>query len=141
MADYGGIIMDTENIFTTDANRKEVKEIRENVSKLELISNQILADLEKDFTFSEQQHTVEMKNMQTELNRVRQKFDNDRNETAIRSNNEIAAVRRDMNSNFEKKKKLLKMSYPICGVLFWMQLESKGEIRWDIWRRCRICEK
>ena len=60
--------MDTENIFTTDANRKEVKEIRENVSKLELISNQILADLEKDFTFSEQQHTVEMKNMQTELN-------------------------------------------------------------------------
>ena len=71
--------MDTENIFTTDANRKEVKEIRENVSKLELISNQILADLEKDFTFSEQQHTVEMKNMQTELNRVRQKFDNDRN--------------------------------------------------------------
>lgn len=103
MADYGGIIMDTENIFTTDANRKEVKEIRENVSKLELISNQILADLEKDFTFSEQQHTVEMKNMQTELNRVRQKFDNDRNETAIRSNNEIAAVRRDMNNQLNGK--------------------------------------
>ncbi len=95
--------MDTENIFTTDANRKEVKEIRENVSKLELISNQILADLEKDFTFSEQQHTVEMKNMQTELNRVRQKFDNDRNETAIRSNNEIAAVRRDMNNQLNGK--------------------------------------
>ena len=93
--------MDTENIFTTDANRKEVKEIRENVSKLELISNQILADLEKDFTFSEQQHTVEMKNMQTELNRVRQKFDNDRN--AIRSNNEIAAVRRDMNNQLNGK--------------------------------------
>lgn len=103
MADYGGIIMDTENIFTTDANRKEVKEIRENVSKLELISNQILADLEKDFTFSEQQYTVEMKNMQTELNRVRQKFDNDRNETAIRSNNEIAAVRRDMNNQLNGK--------------------------------------
>ena len=103
MADYGGIIMDTENIFTTDANRKEVKEIRENVSKLELISNQILADLEKDFTFSEQQHTVEMKNMQTELNRVRQKFDNDRYETAIRSNNEIAAVRRDMNNQLNGK--------------------------------------
>ena len=95
--------MDTENIFTTDANRKEGKEIRENVSKLELISNQILADLEKDFTFSEQQHTVEMKNMQTELNRVRQKFDNDRNETAIRSNNEIAAVRRDMNNQLNGK--------------------------------------
>ena len=95
--------MDTENIFTTDANRKEVKEIRENVSKLELISNQILADLEKDFTFSEQQHTVEMKNMQTELYRVRQKFDNDRNETAIRSNNEIAAVRRDMNNQLNGK--------------------------------------
>ena len=95
--------MDTENIFTTDANRKEVKEIRENVSKLELISNQILADLEKDFTFSEQQHTVEMKNMQTELNRVRQKFDNDRNETAIRSNNEIAAVRRGMNNQLNGK--------------------------------------
>lgn len=95
--------MDTENIFTTDANRKEVKEIRENVSKLELISNQILADLEKDFTFSEQQYTVEMKNMQTELNRVRQKFDNDRNETAIRSNNEIAAVRRDMNNQLNGK--------------------------------------
>ena len=95
--------MDTENIFTTDANRKEVKEIRENVSKLELISNQILADLEKDFTFSEQQHTVEMKNMQTELNRVRQKFDNDRNETAIRSNNEIAAVRRDVNNQLNGK--------------------------------------
>ena len=95
--------MDTENIFTTDANRKEVKEIRENVSKLELISNQILADLEKDFTFSEQQHTVEMINMQTELNRVRQKFDNDINETAIRSNNEIAAVRRDMNNQLNGK--------------------------------------
>lgn len=100
--------MDTENIFTTDANRKEVKEIRENVSKLELISNQILADLEKDFTFSEQQHTVEMKNMQTELNRVRQKFDNDRNETAIRSNNEIAAVRRDMNNQLNGKEQQIR---------------------------------
>ena len=103
MADYGGIIMDTENIFTTDANRKEVKEIRKNVSKLELISNQILADLEKDFTFSEQQHTVEMKNMQTELNRVRQEFEKERKETAIRSNNEIAAVRRDMNNQLNGK--------------------------------------
>lgn len=95
--------MDTENIFTTDANRKEVKEIRKNVSKLELISNQILADLEKDFTFSEQQHTVEMKNMQTELNRVRQEFEKERKETAIRSNNEIAAVRRDMNNQLNGK--------------------------------------
>ena len=41
--------------------------------------------------------------MQTELNRVRQKFDNDRNETAIRSNNEIAAVRRDMNNQLNGK--------------------------------------
>ena len=41
--------------------------------------------------------------MQIELNRVRQKFDNDRNETAIRSNNEIAAVRRDMNNQLNGK--------------------------------------
>lgn len=95
--------MDTENIFSNFFYLFSICICRKNVFKLELISNQILADLEKDFTFSEQQHTVEMKNMQTELNRVRQKFDNDRNETAIRSNNEIAAVRRDMNNQLNGK--------------------------------------
>ena len=83
--------------------QKKVKEIQEevektekNVSKLELISNQILTGLEKDFVSSERQHRAEM-------NRVRQEFEKERKETAVRTDSDIAAVRLNMNSKLDKK--------------------------------------
>lgn len=97
--------MDTEIISMTDIEkekvkvkkiRKEVEETQENVSKLKLISNQILTGLEKDFASSQQQHMAEM-------NRVRQEFEKERRETAVFNNNHIANVRRDMNDQLNKK--------------------------------------
>lgn len=97
--------MDTEIISMTDIEkekvkvkkiREEVEEIQENVSKLKLISNQILTGLEKDFASSQQQHMAEM-------NRVRQEFEKERRETAVFNNNHIANVRRDMNDQLNKK--------------------------------------
>lgn len=97
--------MDTEIISMTDIEkekvkvkkiREEVEETQENVSKLKLISNQILTGLEKDFVSSEQQHMAEM-------NCVRQEFEKERKETAVFNNNHIAAVRRDMNDQLNKK--------------------------------------
>lgn len=76
--------------------REEVEETQENVSKLKLISNQILTGLEKDFASSQQQHMAEM-------NRVRQEFEKERRETAVFNNNHIANVRRDMNDQLNKK--------------------------------------
>lgn len=76
--------------------REEIKKTEKNVSNLELISNQILTGLEKDFVSSEQQHMAEM-------NCVRQKFEKERKETAVFNNNHIAAVRRDMNDQLNKK--------------------------------------
>lgn len=64
--------------------REEIKKTEKNVSNLELISNQILTGLEKDFVSSEQQHMAEM-------NCVRQEFEKER------------AVRRDMNDQLNKK--------------------------------------
>ena len=111
--------MDTEIISMTDIEkekvkvkkiREEVEETQENVSKLKLISNQILTGLEKDFASSQQQHMAEM-------NRVRQEFEKERRETAVFNNNHIANVRRDMNdqlnkkySSFEKIKKMLRVN-------------------------------
>ena len=98
-------MMDTEIISMTDIEkekvkvkkiREEVEETQENVSKLKLISNQILTGLEKDFVSSEQQHMAEM-------NCVRQEFEKERKETAVFNNNHIAAVRRDMNDQLNKK--------------------------------------
>lgn len=97
--------MDTEIISMTDIEkekvkvkkiREEVEETQENVSKLKLISNQILTGLEKDFASSQQQHMAEM-------NRVRQEFEKERRETAVFNNNHIANVRRDMNDQLNKK--------------------------------------
>lgn len=97
--------MDTEIISMTDIEkekvkvkkiREEVEETQENVSKLKLISNQILTGLEKDFASSQQQHMAEM-------NRVRQEFEKERRETAVLNNNHIANVRRDMNDQLNKK--------------------------------------
>ena len=97
--------MDTEIISMTDIEkekvkvkkiREEVEETQENVSKLKLISNQILTGLEKDFASSQQQHMAEM-------NRVRQEFEMERRETAVFNNNHIANVRRDMNDQLNKK--------------------------------------
>ena len=105
MLDYMGIMMDTEIISMTDIEkekvkvkkiREEVEETQENVSKLKLISNQILTGLEKDFASSQQQHMAEM-------NRVRQEFEKERRETAVFNNNHIANVRRDMNDQLNKK--------------------------------------
>lgn len=76
--------------------REEIKKTEKNVSNLELISNQILTGLEKDFVSSEQQHMAEM-------NCVRQKFEKERKETAVFNNNHIAAVQRDMNDQLNKK--------------------------------------
>ena len=96
--------MDTEIISMTDIEkekvkvkkiREEVEETQENVSKLKLISNQILTGLEKDFASSQQQHMAEM-------NRVRQEFEKERRETAVFNNNHIANVRRDMNDQLNK---------------------------------------
>ena len=98
-------MMDTEIISMTDIEkekvkvkkiREEVEETQENVSKLKLISNQILTGLEKDFASSQQQHMAEM-------NRVRQEFEKERRETAVFNNNHIANVRRDMNDQLNKK--------------------------------------
>lgn len=97
--------MDTEIISMTDIEkekakvkkiREEVEETKENVSKLKLISNQILTGLEKDFASSQQQHMAEM-------NRVRQEFEKERRETTVLNNNHIANVRRDMNDQLNKK--------------------------------------
>lgn len=97
--------MDTEIISMTDIEkekvkvkkiREEVEETQENVSKLKLISNQILTGLEKDFASSQQQHMAEM-------NCVRQEFEKERKKTAVFNNNHIAAVRRDMNDQLNKK--------------------------------------
>lgn len=97
--------MDTEIISMTDIEKKKVKvkkireeveETQENVSKLKLISNQILTGLEKDFASSQQQHMAEM-------NRVRQEFEKERRETTVLNNNHIANVRRDMNDQLNKK--------------------------------------
>lgn len=97
--------MDTEIISMTDIEkekakvkkiREEVEETQENVSKLKLISNQILTGLEKDFASSQQQHMAEM-------NRVRQEFEKERRETTVLNNNHIANVRRDMNDQLNKK--------------------------------------
>lgn len=97
--------MDTEIISMTDIEkekvkvkkiREEVEETQENVSKLKLISNQILTGLEKDFASSQQQHMAEM-------NRVRQEFEKERRETAVFNNNHIANVRGDMNDQLNKK--------------------------------------
>ena len=105
MVNYGGIMMDTEIISMTDIEkekvkvkkiREEVEETQENVSKLKLISNQILTGLEKDFASSQQQHMAEM-------NRVRQEFEKERRETTVLNNNHIANVRRDMNDQLNKK--------------------------------------
>lgn len=76
--------------------REEIKKTEKNVSNLELISNQILTGLEKDFVSSEQQHMAEM-------NRVRQEFEKERRETTVLNNNHIANVRRDMNDQLNKK--------------------------------------
>lgn len=76
--------------------REEIKKTEKNVSNLELISNQILTGLEKDFVSSEQQHMAEM-------NCVRQKFEKERRETTVLNNNHIANVRRDMNDQLNKK--------------------------------------
>lgn len=98
-------MMDTEIISMTDIEkekvkvkkiREEVEETQENVSKLKLISNQILTGLEKDFASSQQQHMAEM-------NRVRQEFEKERRETTVLNNNHIANVRRDMNDQLNKK--------------------------------------
>ena len=97
--------MDTEIISMTDIEkekvkvkkiREEVEETQKNVSKLKLISNQILTGLEKDFASSQQQHMAEM-------NRVRQEFEKERRETAVFNNNHIANVRRDINDQLNKK--------------------------------------
>ena len=76
--------------------REEIKKTEKNVSNLELISNQILTGLEKDFASSQQQHMAEM-------NRVRQEFEKERRETTVLNNNHIANVRRDMNDQLNKK--------------------------------------
>lgn len=76
--------------------REEIKKTEKNVSNLELISNQILTGLEKDFVSSEQQHMAEM-------NCVRQEFEKERKETAVLTNNTIADVRRDVNNQLSKK--------------------------------------
>lgn len=76
--------------------REEIKKTEKNVSNLELISNQILTGLEKDFVSSEQQHMAEM-------NCVRQEFEKERKETAVLTNNTIEDVRRDMNNQLSKK--------------------------------------
>lgn len=100
-------MMDTENKIRSmkeiEEEKAKVKKIREevdkteeNVSKLKLISNQILTGLEKDFASSQQQHMAD-------LNRVRQEFEKERKETAVLTNNHIADVRRDMNSQLDEK--------------------------------------
>lgn len=71
--------MDTEIISMTDIEkekvkvkkiRKEVEETQENVSKLKLISNQILTGLEKDFASSQQQHIANVRrDMNDQLNK------------------------------------------------------------------------
>lgn len=76
--------------------REEIKKTEKNVSNLELISNQILTGLEKDFVSSEQQHMAEM-------NCVRQEFEKERKETAVLTNNTIEDVRRDVNNQLSKK--------------------------------------
>lgn len=76
--------------------REEIKKTEKNVSNLELISNQILTGLEKDFASSQQQHMAEM-------NRVRQEFEKERKETAVLTNNTIADVWRDVNNQLSKK--------------------------------------